>query len=300
MKRYPLNQSQLYKVTSPEVLAKRISIDLSELEDIANRDDNYRHFKVGEGKKRAVQEPKKRLRKIHSKIKDWLSRIETPGYLHSAVRNRSYLSNARVHSAETNSIKTDIRAFFPSVSKHAVYLFFSKTMKCRRDVAMLLAKLLTVNNHLPTGSPVSTILSYFVHKTMFDEIARLAENLNLSFSVYVDDMCLSGDKAVRATLFRVRGIIARHGLKSHKCRFFPAGISRVVTGVALTERGIRLPNKRHLKIKRAFEEFNKMPESIEREKAILSLRSRLHEAAQLEPKWAERARSFTAAHAKRK
>jgi hypothetical protein len=292
VKRHPLDQSQLYKVTSPAELAKRLGIELVELEDLANRGDNYKHFKVGNKKKRAVQEPKDRLKKAHLKITRWLSRIETPAYLHSAVRGRSYITNARAHSAETDLIKVDIRAFFQNVSAHAVYLFFANTMKCREDVAMLLAKLLTVDGHLATGSSVSPILSYFAHKRMFDEIAQLTDDLGLTFTVYVDDMCLSGDKAVRATLFRVRGIIARHGLQSHKCRYFPAGVPRVVTGNALTRNGVRLPHRRHLKIKEAFDSLDGMPDGPAREKAVNALRSRMYEAAQLEPVWAERARSM--------
>ena len=105
-------------------------------------------------------------------------------------------------------------------------------MRCRGDVAMLLAKALTVDGHLPTGSPASPILSYYAHKGMFDGIADLAARRGLKFTVYVDDMCLSGEGATRATLYEVRGLIAKAKLKSHKCRFFPAGKPRVVTGVA--------------------------------------------------------------------
>ncbi|MEO1200689.1 MAG: reverse transcriptase family protein [Pseudomonadota bacterium] len=292
MKRYPLNQSNLYKVTSPANLAERFQLELAELEDLANRRDNYKRFEVGKKKRRAVQEPKDRLKSIHLKVSRWLSRIETPDYLHSAVRGRSYITNAKAHCADTDLIKVDIRSFFQNVSIHAVFLFFANTMNCRKDAAMLIAKLLTVDGHLPTGSSVSPILSYFAHKRMFDEIAELAEKLDLQFTVYVDDMCLSGGNAVRATLFRVRGIIAKHGLRSHKCRYFPARVPRVVTGNALTIHGIRLPHRRHLKIKEAFDAFEQIQDENLRDEAFRSLRSRLHEAGQIEPIWGERARSF--------
>jgi RNA-directed DNA polymerase len=295
MRRYPLNQSKLYKITSPKDLAKRLGIEFQELEDLANRNDNYKRFNIGK-KKRAVQEPKDRVRQIHRKIARWLGRIETPDYLHSAVRGRSYITNAGVHSGNSNLIKLDIRSFFQNVSRHAVYLFFIHSMKCRKDVAMILAKLLTVDGHLPTGSSVSPILSYFAHKPMFDEIAELADELGLRFTVYVDDMCLSGERAVRATLFRVRGIVSRFGLKTHKCRYFPAGVPRVVTGNALTRSGTRLPHMRHLKIKESFDALSRMPDGVAREKTMHALRSRLYEAAQLEPIWAERARSMFPKH----
>ena len=292
MKRHPINQSQLYSVTSPMQLATRLGISMVELEELANQSNNYKRFKIGKGKKRDVQEPKDRLGRVHRKVMRWLSCIETPNYLHSAVRGKSYITNARTHSADDNLVKVDIRSFYQNVRLHAVYLFFANSMKCRKDVAMLLAKLLTVDGHLATGSAVSPILSYFAHRGMFDDIAQFADDLGLSFTVYIDDMCLSGERASRATLFRVRRIIARHGLQSHKCRYFPAGVSRVVTGNALTRNGIRLPHRRHLKIKEAFDTLDAMPEGSAREKLLHALQSRLYEAAQLEPIWRERARSL--------
>ena len=292
MCRYPLEQSPLYKITSPRRLAEVLGLDEAELEELANRLDNYKRFKVGKTKKRDVQEPKDRLRAIHKRISRWLARIETPDYLHSAIKGRSYITNAKAHRADTNLIKVDIRSFFQNVTKHAVYLFFLDTMRCRGDVAMLLAKALTVDGHLPTGSPASPILSYYAHKGMFDGIADLAARRGLKFTVYVDDMCLSGEGATRATLYEVRGLIAKAKLKSHKCRFFPAGKPRVVTGVALTERGVSLPHRRHLKIKDGFAAIDMLPHGRSRDAAGAALVSRMHEAGQLDASWKDRARNL--------
>ena len=129
MRRYPLEQSPLYKITSPRRLAEVLGLDEAELEELANRLDNYKRFKVGKTKKRDVQEPKDRLRAIHKRISRWLARIETPDYLHSAIKGRSYITNAKAHRADTNLIKVDIRSFFQNVTKHAVYLFFLDTMQ---------------------------------------------------------------------------------------------------------------------------------------------------------------------------
>lgn len=292
MRRYPLSQSQLFKVTSPRRLAEILGLEEVELEELANRLDNYKRFKVGKAKKRDVQEPKDRLRAIHKRISRWLARIETPDYLHSAIKGRSYITNAKAHRSDMNLIKVDIRSFFQNVTRHAVYLFFVETMQCRSDVAMLLAKALTVDGHLPTGSPVSPILSYYTHKRMFDGIANLAAEYALTFTVYIDDMCLSGDSASHAMLFKVRGIIAKAGLKSHKCRFCPAGKPRVVTGVAMTETGAKLPHRRHLKIKEGFAQVDLLPPGRQKDAAIAALISRMHEAAQLDPSWKDRAKNL--------
>ena len=296
MPRYPLSQSSLYKVTSPSQLAKRLNLDIDELERLVNRGDNYARFHTGTTKRRAVQKPKGRLRALHKRVAIWLGRIETPDYLHSAVKGRSYITNARAHRADINLIQVDIRSFFQNVTKHAVYVFFMDTMRCRPDVAMLLAKALTVDEHLPTGSPVSPILSYYAHKYLFDGVADLARKYELAFTAYIDDMCLSGALASRKILFEVRQIIASNGLKSHKCRFFPAGIPRVVTGVALTADGPRLPHRRHLQIHKAFSRIKSPPSRAAYERELRTIMGRMSEAAQLEPVWRDRARSLRASY----
>ena len=292
--RYPLSQSPLYRLTSPLPLAKRLKWDVDALEKLVNRADNYTCFNIGRTKKRAVQKPKRRMQALHKRIATWLSRIEIPDYLHSATKGRSYITNALTHSANTNLIQVDIRSFFQNVTRHAVYLFFVNVMRCRTDVAMLLAKALTVNDHLPTGSPVSPILSFYAHKLLFDRIANLASENELVFTLYIDDMCLSGGLASRKTLFDVRHIIASYCLKSHKCRFFRSGIPRVVTGVALTSTGPRLPHRRHLKIHEGLLQLKSLPPGSCCERLLRANVSRMYEAAQLEPIWRKRAQNIRA------
>ena len=175
-----------------------------------------------------------------------------------------------------------------------MYLFFVNVMRCRRDVAMLLAKTLTVDNHLPTGSPVSPILSFFAHKLLFDKIADLASQNELIFTLYIDDMCLSGDLASRKILFDVRHVIASNDLKSHKCRFFRSGVPRVVTGVALTSRGPRLPHRRRRKIHESVIQLKSLSAGSSCEGLLRATVSRMYEAAQLEPIWRKRAQAIRA------
>ena len=73
--RHPLNQSALYKLTSPLQLAKRLQWDVDELEKLANRVDNYTCFPTGKAKKRDVQKPKRRTQALHKRIAIWLLSI---------------------------------------------------------------------------------------------------------------------------------------------------------------------------------------------------------------------------------
>ena len=53
-------------------------------------------------------------------------------------------------------------------------------MKCRRDVAGLLADMLTFEAHLPTGSAASPIIAFYAFKPMFDEIEQFRDELTAS------------------------------------------------------------------------------------------------------------------------
>ena len=179
MDKKPIEQSWLYAIDSPRDLARRLStkkqpVTVDELELLAGDVGNYKVFRNKKG--RIVQEPRARLQQLHRYIHDLLSRIETPDYLHSAVRGRSYITNADAHDANVPSIKIDVRKFFPSVPRYAVFRFFAGPMRCKRDVAGLLANLLTYGGHLPTGGSASPIMAFYAFKEMFDGIEVAARS----------------------------------------------------------------------------------------------------------------------------
>ena len=221
----------------------------------------------------------------------WIAedRIETPDYLPSAISGHSYITNAAAHSATVPSIKIDVKKFFPSVLSATVFRFFVGPMRCNREVAGLLANLLTYQGHLPTGGSASPIIAFYAFKGMFDEIDALARAKGLTMTCYVDDMTLSGKNATRGVLQQVRLIIARHGLKSHKVKFLPANRPKVITGVAATTKGLRVPNRRHRAISQSFVEYQTAPDEAAARKALNKLIGRMHEAGQIEPHWKLRA-----------
>ncbi len=295
----------LYAVSSPKDLARRLStagrkVNSSYLQKLAKDAGNFRLFmhKPETGKPRPIQEPKRDLQRLHGRIHTLLARVEVPAYLHSAVRGRSYISNAAAHDPSVPTIKIDIKKFFPSVTRAAIYNFFAVQMKCRKDVAGLLADFLTYDRHLPTGSAASPIISYYAHSKMFDEIDDFAKRAGLAMTCYVDDMTFSGAKATKGTLFEIQQIIARHGLKSHKKRAFAGNEPKVVTGVCITPAGPRVPNRLHLKIKNGFDALSAAISADARDQALRPLVGRLEAAGQIEKLF--RARATTVRHARSK
>ncbi|GLK83177.1 reverse transcriptase family protein [Ancylobacter defluvii] len=287
----------LFAVASKEDLARRLSTDrqkisVSDLERLSADAGNYRLFSIRQGtKERPVQEPKRELQQIHARIHRLLSRVVVPEYLHSAVKGKSYLTNAREHGHGISIIKIDVKKFFPSVPRFRVFTFFKIVMKCRKDVSGLLADLITFDQRLPTGSSASPIIAYYAFKPMFDEISRFAESAGLKMSCYVDDMTFSGSNANRFNLYEIHKIISKYGLKSHKMKYFVDQEPKIITGVCNTPSGERVPNKLHLKISIGFEELRAAKSHTSAVKLLRPLLGRLDAAGQIDPRF--RARALT-------
>jgi RNA-directed DNA polymerase len=290
----------LYAIASKEDLARRLStetfkLSVKNLDRLSADAGNFKIFNIRQGDKtRAVQEPKRDLQKIHARIHKLLSRVKVPDYLHSAVKGKSYLTNARAHALNAPTIKIDIKKFFPSVSRVVIFEFFHKTLLCRKDVSGLLADLLTYDQHLATGSSASPIIAYYSFKPMFDELAMLANRNCLVMTCYVDDVTMSGTKAEGSVLFAAHQIIAKTGLRSHKMKVFAGNANKVITGVCNSPTGERVPNKLHLKIKNDFDELHSSNSAKASKKILVSLLGRMEAARQIDPAFGARAKTLRA------
>jgi hypothetical protein len=203
----------------------------------------------GKTKIRTIQEPRGDLRPIHSYVSKALSRIEPPDFLYCPVKLRSYVSNARRHADSREVRKLDVKEYFPSTPSHRVFWFFHTVMRCSSDVAAVLAKLLTVEGHLATGSTVSPIMSFYAFNDMWHVIAKLAEEAGCILTVYMDDAALSGDAVPNSLVWDVRKAIYSRGLRYHKeCRY-SRGIAEV-TGTILQGGKTMVPNRQ---LKKAYE-----------------------------------------------
>jgi RNA-directed DNA polymerase len=290
-KRYPVDQCLLFKTKSPDQLAERLRIPRGLLDKLLGEKNNYLKY-LRDG--RLIQEPKPRLKQIHIRITKLLSRMETPTYLHSGIKGRSYISNAAVHNPNERTIKLDVKKFYPSARAAAVFHFFVDVLQCDRDVAGMLTRLLTVDGYLPTGGNASSILSFWAYKPMFDELDSLAKYHGCEFSLYVDDASITGAGATRALIQAARKIVSKYRLKAHKTHAFDSGQPKVVTGVAVTKRGLKVPNRRQKAIAEGLASLEASSSDAERIRILNPLISRVYEAGQVDPDWLPRAKELVA------
>ncbi len=264
-----------------------------QLEQLLEADDNYIRWTDKETG-RPIQRPKPLPERLHKRVGVLLSRIETPDFLHSAIRGRSYISNASQHDANQPTVKIDIRKFYPSTRAQAVFHFFRDRMLCDGDVAGILARLLTVDGHLATGSSASPILSYFAYEDMFAEIEALAVSRGIAMTCYVDDMVFTGPHATRRLIYDVIRIVRRYRLWGHKTKVFKPGQPKVITGIAVTRLGSRLPNKRQKVINDELLSLDGLANDKDRLRVMRRLMGRLYEAAQIDPLWLPKADALAA------
>lgn len=257
-KSYEISQSALYKTTSRSKLATILSLSIA---DILDSVGDYKRFEmtpkadpfnVGKiPKNRWVQKPKGKLLVIHERILKLLRCVEVPEYMQFALKGTSYKKNAEAHLMGSMVATLDISDFFRSTTKSQVFNFFSDRLECPGDIAKLYSELVTCDDCIPTGSPLSPLLSYYSNKPLFDELSELAKKLNLNFTCYVDDLTFSGAHITRGVLWEVEKLVKKYGhvTAAKKTRLFGAAIPKHITGTVIADGVLKVPNSRFRKIR---------------------------------------------------
>lgn len=252
----PLNQCLLYRCGSKRALAERLQIDPKRLSELSEW-RKYRVFTQRKSpksdEKRTIREPCYELKKVQSRVKRLLQRVEKPSWVYSGTKGVCHIDNALSHTGHSYFVLTDISSFYDHCTRDAVYQFFRGDLDCSPDVSDLLATITTCEDEdgttiIPTGSPCSQLVAFFAYRRMFDEIADIALGHGCRFSLYVDDLTLSSDRPIGnpknlekkiAKILRAYG----HRIKWKKTGYFGANDYKLITGVALDRKGApRIPN----------------------------------------------------------
>lgn len=280
---YPLESSPFYMLQRKRDLADLLFTSVKALEGMT--DKSVPHYEYWEeekpdGSMRPLCRPHEGLDKAQSRVAYLLACIETPGYVHAPVPKKNYVTNAAAHRGSNSFCLMDIESFYPSCREEKVLAFFKHRLKCSPDVAVILARLSCDNGSLPQGSSSSPILSYWAYSEMWDAIFKIANDARNTFTLYVDDLTISGQVVLKNTIWKIQKQIHKHGLriKVKKTRWIvnkPAD----VTGAIVGQQGLRLPNRQHLKLSRAKSDLSKPGGN--RKKKTNVLQGRKAQAAQV-------------------
>lgn len=184
---------------------------------------------------RIINPPIEKLKKLQKKIANILvAQVPLPVYQYGGIKGRSNIGNAKLHKGKKFVFQTDLTDFFPYIHSNKVYkalidLDFSP------NVASLITKLTTYKGHLPQGAPTSSILANIVFIPTGNKILKIAENNNLNFSIFVDDVTLSSNSDFKQITYIIIDIIRADGYKiSQNKTTYKSGIKEVT--------GVKLPN----------------------------------------------------------
>jgi hypothetical protein len=136
-------------------------------------------------------------------------------------------------------ITLDIMDFFPSTKKHIVLNSLIR-IGFIKETALALTRILTHKNHLPQGAPTSPFIGRLVIDAFAYELEKMLQRIHkeAKFSIYVDDIIISGPTGLRRSIPTIRKILERHGfmVRPEKVSVMGQDREQVALGIQLNHK----------------------------------------------------------------
>jgi hypothetical protein len=110
---------------------------------------------------------------------------------------------------------------------------------------------------------------------MFNSIADVCDFRGLRYSVWVDDLTISGKFVPGQVVSIIRQIVQSHGLKTHKIKYKSGNRPVFITGIGVVGRKLVAPNSLNLRIKEYWENLHAAVTVEEKESCMRDLLSQL-------------------------
>lgn len=212
---------------------------------VSGTKSHYRRFSIPKrrGGKREIATPYPALLECQRWIlNNILDRVSIGDCAHGFVRNKSILTNAKIHIHQKQILKMDIAEFFPSVQINKVISIFRR-LGYPRNVSVYLGRLCTLDGKLPQGAATSPYLSNIISIRMDARLNGLAKSLDLRYTRYADDLTFSGKVIPNWLPAIVREILQEEGFQvsEKKTVFVKERGKRIVTGISISENRPKVP-----------------------------------------------------------
>lgn len=207
------------------------------LYELANNANSYYKpfIKITGDKHRHIDNPTGRLKKIQKLInKKILSSYTLPDYITGGRKGYSTRDNAKNHLNKKVVVRVDIKHCYPSTTDFQVFNIFKNYFGCSTKIASLLTRLTTYRKYLPQGASTSSSLVNLALLKMYESVNEIATTNNASFSAFVDDVCISGDK-VDSVVEEIVKAIQREGyaVRNEKIKIMRNGRHQEITGITV-------------------------------------------------------------------
>ncbi|WP_405350641.1 retron Ec67 family RNA-directed DNA polymerase/endonuclease [Fusobacterium animalis] len=191
-----------------EILSKILNIHLNYLSYIlyVKKIENlYTTFKIPKknGGYREINAPQNELKMIQKKLVSFLEekmkdKFKTINTSHGFVKERSIITNAKIHKNKKIVLNLDLKDFFDSFHFGRVKGFFEKNKDFKSffpeltsELSTLIAQLVCFNGKLPQGAPSSPLLTNLICNIFDVRVLKLAKKYKLTYSRYADDLTFS-------------------------------------------------------------------------------------------------------------
>lgn len=237
-------------------LAALVGIDLRILfAHAAAPQSFYRTYDIPKrrGGSRSITVPSPSLMAVQRWILEHiLNKVPLSENAHGFAKERSVISNAKVHLGSQALLKMDLADFFPSIKLRRVIATFIRA-GYPPNVSFLLANLCCLEGSLPQGAPTSPALSNIIAKRLDRRLQGLADRHKLKYTRYADDICFSGDEIDDEIFLSVPSIISSEGFSVNyaKTRIAKMGQKMIVCGVSISNGKLALPRATVRQIKLA-------------------------------------------------
>lgn len=221
----------------------------------SNNDYSVYFVPKGKGKWRKITAPSDELKSFQKKLMEELYKIPVHSSAHGFVKGKSISTNAFPHVKKKFVLSMDMKDFFPSIKRDMVESVFDFYQIDKRYVDYVL-----FNEGLPQGSPCSPTISNLYCYDLDTELSYFAEQNNLSYTRYADDITISGDNFDKEIIKTVKSIVKRHRLVVHprKTKVMWRNQRQVVTGVIVNDK-LNMPVEKRKKMRALNHQYKTLP-----------------------------------------
>ncbi|QHL85976.1 RNA-directed DNA polymerase [Nibribacter ruber] len=228
---------------------------------VNNTSSHYRTFnlKKRSGGFREISVPYPALLGVQYWVyKNILQKIPINNSSHGFAKNKSIITNSKIHLGQSNLLKMDLKDFFPSIHLARVIKVF-KALGYTTKVSYYLASVCCINDCLPQGAPTSPILSNIISFDLDRRLYLFAKKFNLKYSRYADDLTFSGENINVKMIHYISEIIVSEGfiVNDKKTRLHKESAKRIVTGISVAGSELKLPKKYKRDLKQELYYINK-------------------------------------------
>ena len=263
-------------------LAQMAGVEFDALRDFVRRkDDPYTGYRVKKrrGGYRNIVCPPPNLKRVQRWLSQHvLNRIEPHTASKAYAKGSKPIEVARLHCGASWLIKIDITSFFESISEIDIYRVF-RSCDYSSLVSFELARLCTrvtdgaryrrppwtlhywrskiriyrmsQVGHLPQGAPTSPMLANLVFRGLDEQITKLIDGLDLTYSRYSDDLIFSTTREnftrrdAEDLVREVEGLLSKRGFRTNanKTTIAPPGARKVVLGLVVNDSIPHLPKR---------------------------------------------------------